>query len=82
MQKILVLFLLQEHHAIVFPIKFFGAVDFGYGISTNGGTGGFYYRPKVGYQGEIIDFFGFYKGISSDGATVGTFGVGAAYKFN
>ena len=65
-----------------FSDQIFGAVDLGYGISTNGGTGGFYYQPKVGYNGETIDFFGFYKGISRDGSTVGSFGVGAAYKFN
>ena len=65
-----------------FSDQMFGAVDLGYGISTNGGTGGFYYQPKVGYSGETLDVFGFYKGISADGATVGAFGVGAAYKFN
>ena len=62
-----------------FSDQIFGAVDLGYGISTNGGTGGFYYQPKVGYNGETIDVFAFYKGISRDGATVGSFGVGAAF---
>lgn len=65
-----------------FSDQIFGAVDLGYGVSTNGGTGGFYYQPKVGYKGETLDIFGFYKGISRDGATIGAFGVGAAFKFN
>ncbi len=65
-----------------FSDKFFGAADLGYAISTNGGTGGFYYQPKVGFQASVIDIFAFYKGISSDGATIASFGVGAAYKFD
>ena len=65
-----------------FSDQVFGSVDLGYGISTNGGTGGFYYQPKVGYKTDVLDIFGFYKGISRDGATVGSVGVGAAYRFN
>ena len=64
-----------------FSENIFGAADLGYGISTNGGTGGFYYQPKAGYKTETMDVFGFYKGISRDGATVGSFGVGAAFRF-
>ncbi len=65
-----------------FSDNIFGSLDLGYGINTNGGTGGFYYQPKVGYKTNAIDIFGFYKGISRDGATVGSIGVGAAYRFN
>ncbi len=65
-----------------FSDQIFGAIDLGYGISTNGGTGGVYYQPKVGYQTEMLDIFAFYKGISRDGASIASFGVGAAYKFN
>jgi len=64
-----------------FSENIFGAADLGYGISTNGGTGGFYYQPKVGYKTETMDVFGFYKGISRDGSTVSSFGVGAAFRF-
>tara|TARA_R110002073_G_scaffold4213_1_gene27906 strand:+ start:46156 stop:46650 length:495 start_codon:yes stop_codon:yes gene_type:complete len=65
-----------------FSDQVFGALDLGYAISTNGGTGGFYYQPKVGYIAEMMDIFAFYKGISANGGTVASFGVGAAYRFN
>lgn len=79
--KISDLFRLREQRVTAFLKIFFGAADLGYGISTNGGTGGFYYQPKVGYKTETMDVFGFYKGISRDGSTVSSFGVGAAFRF-
>lgn len=61
----------------------FLGVDLGYAVyigSADGATGGFYYRPKVGYQMEKIEIFLDYKGISNDG-DISSFGIGAAYKF-
>ena len=39
-------------------------------------------RSDFSVNTDVLDFFGFYKGISRDGATVGSVGVGAAYRFN
>jgi len=63
--------------------SFFVGADLGYAIyaGSGDGDGGFYYQPKVGYQMETIDVFASYKGISQDGVTISTVGVGAAYKF-
>ena len=61
---------------------FLGA-DLGYALYSGDGDGdgGFYYQPKVGYQTEKMEFFVGYKGISADGASISSVGVGAAYKF-
>lgn len=63
--------------------SFFVGADLGYGIYVGDGEadGGFYYQPKVGYSLPKIDIFVSYKGISQDGFTTSTVGVGAAYKF-
>ena len=63
-----------------FADNIFGAVDLGYAISTQGGTGGFYYQPKGGWKSETIDIFVFYKGISRNGFTISSVGVGAAFR--
>lgn len=63
--------------------SFFLGADLGYGIYVGDGNadGGFYYQPKLGYSMEMIDVFVSYKGISQDGFTTSTVGIGAAYKF-
>lgn len=45
--------------------KFFGGIDLGYAINISGGAeGGFYYRPKFGYNLEKINLIASYSGIS------------------
>lgn len=63
--------------------SFFIGADLGYGIyaGSGEGDGGVYYQPKVGWQSESIEVFASYKGISVDGISLSTIGVGAAYKF-
>jgi len=63
--------------------SFFIGADLGYAIyaGSGDGDGGVYYQPKVGYSMETIDIFASYKGISRDGTSISTVGVGAAYKF-
>lgn len=60
----------------------FAGVDLGYAKYVRaGGGGGFYFQPKAGYSMEKIDVFVSYKGIVSNGTTLTTIGLGAAYKF-
>ncbi len=60
---------------------FIGA-DLGYGIATaEGGDGGFYYQPKVGYTFvNKHDLYLGYKGISNNGS-ISSINLGYAYKF-
>lgn len=60
---------------------FFGA-DLGYALGLNDGNdGGFYYRPKVGYSLGNISVIGSYIGISSDGASLSSIGLGVEFGF-
>lgn len=61
---------------------FFGGLDLGYAIyaGSGGGDGGFYYRPRVGWNNTSFNVYGFYKGISNDGS-ISSLGVGFDYKF-
>ena len=60
---------------------FFVGADLGYAIVTSSdGKGGILYQPKVGWQTDSIDLYGYYKGISRSGSSIGAFGVGFAYK--
>lgn len=61
---------------------FIGA-DLGYAIyaGSGEGDGGVYYQPKFGWQSETFEVFASYKGISQDGISISTVGLGAAYKF-
>lgn len=59
---------------------FFGA-DLGYGIglSPSGNDGGFFYRPKVGYNFGNIGAVLSYSGIALDGATFGSVNAGVEF---
>ena len=59
---------------------FLGA-DLGYAVATGEGDGGFLYQPKFGYQAEKFEAYLAYKGISADGGTLSSLGLGFAYKF-
>ncbi|ADX68119.1 MULTISPECIES: hypothetical protein [Weeksella] len=74
--------------------NFFVGADLGYAFATNDGMdGGFYYQPKVGYSGALVDVYGFYKGVSGTNKyevlgveykndwNIGSVGLGVAYKF-
>jgi hypothetical protein len=63
--------------------NFFIGADLGYavGMSPSGNDGGFLYQPKVGYQTEKYEIFAGYKGISVDGGTFSSVGLGFNYKF-
>lgn len=60
---------------------FFLGADVGYAIGINDGNdGGFYYRPKVGYDvSEKININLSYTGISRDGGSWDTIGLGVAF---
>lgn len=66
-----------------FSDNFFGGADLGYAVyaGDGDGDGGFYYQPKVGYQTEKFEIYASYKGISADGSTISTVGLGFNYKF-
>jgi len=66
-----------------FSDNFFGGVDLGYALYAGDGEGdgGLYYQPKVGYQTEKYEIYASYKGISADGSTISTVGLGFNYKF-
>lgn len=68
--------------------------DLGYaiGVSDAAGDGGFLARPRFGFSLPIVDLYGYYKAINYhwDGPgdhhwdekhTLGSVGVGAAFKF-
>jgi hypothetical protein len=66
-----------------FSDNIFGGLDFGYAIysGNGGGNGGVYYQPKVGYQTEKYEVYAGYKGISANGGTISSIGLGFNYKF-
>lgn len=56
--------------------------DLGYalGLSPDGNDGGFYYRPMVGYDiSENFMLQATYSGVSVDGGTFSSFGLGAVF---
>lgn len=58
---------------------FFGA-DLGYAMGINeGNDGGFYYRPKVGYNLGGASILASYSGVSMDGFTFSYVGVGVEF---
>ena len=61
---------------------FFGA-DLGYaiGLAPDGNDGGFFYRPKAGYNFGPISAILSYSGVALDGATFGSLNIGAEYSF-
>lgn len=59
----------------------FYTADVGYAIAFDTDTdGGLYYQVKTGWTKNNIDIFAFYKGISADGTSISSFGLGVAYK--
>lgn len=61
---------------------FFGGADLGYAVGVSkDNDGGFYYRPRLGYNAATFDAYAFYKGISKNGATASSIGLGFDYKF-
>lgn len=59
---------------------FFVGADLGYGISLEDGwDGGFFYRPKVGYEfGTIVGLVS-YSGIIVDGGTLSSINLGVEF---
>ena len=64
-----------------YPTKnFFLGGDVGYGFFTEGDeTGGFYYRPEIGYHNLRWNIYAFYQGVSSDGISPAAVGIGINY---
>lgn len=61
---------------------FFGAdLGYGVGISPDGNDGGFYYKPKVGYNLGAVALVLSYSGVSVDGGTFNALGLGAEFSF-
>lgn len=66
-----------------FNESWFLGADIGYGINVGEGDGdsGFYYMPKVGWMNESLEVYVGYRGISLDGVSLSTIGLGTAFKF-
>lgn len=66
-----------------FSDNLFGGLDLGYALYTGDGEGdgGVYYQPKIGYQTETFEVYAAYKGISVEGGSVSSVGLGFNYKF-
>lgn len=66
-----------------FTENIFAGVDLGYamGMAPSGMDGGIYYQPKVGYQTEKFEIYAGYKGISVEGGSFSSVGLGFNYKF-
>ncbi len=63
--------------------KFSAGADIGYAINTtSGGTSGFYYRPMLVYNmSETMRLNASYSGISADGSTLSSIGLGIMFDF-
>ncbi|WP_452224712.1 outer membrane beta-barrel protein [Lacinutrix chionoecetis] len=62
--------------------EFYLGADAGYAISAGEGEGGIYYRPRVGYSfSEKVGANLSYTGISNDGASLNTVGLGIEFTF-
>lgn len=60
--------------------NFFLGTDLGYGFFTEGNeTGGFYYRPEIGYHDDEWNIYGYYQGMSTDGISPSSVGIGINY---
>ncbi|MCY2688224.1 hypothetical protein [Salinimicrobium sp. TH3] len=64
-----------------FPASmFFLGADLGYAISLEDGVdGGFFYRPKVGYNFGLLGVIASYSGISVDGGTWSSINLGVEF---
>lgn len=61
---------------------FFLGADLGYALGLEDGVdGGFYYRPKVGYDLGFLGLIGSYSGISVDGGTFSSINLGVEFSF-
>jgi hypothetical protein len=62
---------------------FFIGADLGYALYSGDGDGkgGLYYQPKVGYQADQYEIYAGYKGVSVEGGSISSVGVGFNYKF-
>ncbi len=63
--------------------EFFFGADLGYGIglAPSGNDGGFFYRPKVGYDFGSIGVVLSYSGIAVDGGTFSSVNAGIEFSF-
>ncbi|MAP81196.1 MAG: hypothetical protein CL526_08915 [Aequorivita sp.] len=61
--------------------EFFFGADLGYGIglSPDGNDGGFFYRPKVGYDFGSLAAILSYSGVSMDGGTFSSVNIGVEF---
>jgi hypothetical protein len=60
----------------------FAGADLGYAVGlSDGNDGGFYYRPKLGFDLLGLWIVGSYEGISMDGGTVSSVNAGLEFTF-
>jgi hypothetical protein len=66
-----------------FSENIFAGADLGYAVwvGEEGGKGGLFYLPKVGYQTEQYEVYLGYKGISQENTTASAIQLGFNYKF-
>lgn len=75
---------------ILAGVRFYAAPEFfigaklGYGLFTGSGSssGGFNYRPEIGFNSEKFQLALGYNGVSVTGGTLAHLGLSALYKFN
>lgn len=61
---------------------FFVGLDLGYALGlSNGGNGGVYYRPQVGFNFLMLGLIASYQGISLDGGTISSVNLGVELGF-
>ncbi len=77
------LFLPVGAHARFLLEEFFFGADLGYGIglSPSGNDGGFFYRPKVGYDFGSLAALISYSGVTRDGGTFSSVNLGVEFSF-
>lgn len=60
----------------------FAGADLGYAVGLNeGNDGGFYYRPKLGFDLLGVWVVGSYEGVSKNGGSVSSVNVGVEFGF-
>lgn len=61
-------------------LSFFAGADLGYAIGLNDGNdGGFYYRPKIGYNFMMLGIILSYSGVARDGNNVSSVNLGVEF---
>ena len=65
-----------------FSELFYGSASLGYALAAEGDQdGGLVWMPALGVKFDMLKVYGYYKSISDEFVTLGTYGVGVSYRF-